>query len=63
MVKIIKQLKRQREELKERFIKNSLIIRTCKIDSPCPDTNADLDAIAEINQAISLLENNLAHKS
>ena len=39
------------------FIENSFIKRNCKIDAPCPDTNADLDAIAELNQAISILEN------
>lgn len=57
MRRIIEQLKEQREKAKDTFIKNSFIKRNCKIDAPCPDTNADLDAIAELNQAISILEN------
>jgi tRNA splicing ligase len=57
MRRIIKQLKEQREKAKDTFIENSFIKRNCKIDAPCPDTNADLDAIAELNQAISILEN------
>ena len=57
MRRIIEQLKEQREEAKDTFIENSFIKRNCKIDAPCPDTNADLDAIAELNQAISILEN------
>ena len=55
MRKIIEQLKEQREKAKDTFIENSFIKRNCKIDAPCPDT--DLDAIAELNQAISILEN------
>jgi len=57
MRRIIEQLKEQREKAKDTFIENSFIKRNCKIDAPCPDTNADLDAIAELNQAISILEN------
>ncbi len=57
MRRIIEQLKEQREKAKDTFIENSFIKRNCKIDAPCPDTNADLDAIGELNQAISILEN------
>ena len=57
MRRIIEQQKEQREKAKDTFIENSFIKRNCKIDAPCPDTNADLDAIAELNQAISILEN------
>jgi tRNA splicing ligase len=57
MRRIIEQLKEQREKAEKTFIKNSFIKRNCKIDAPCPDTDADLDAIAELNQAISILEN------
>lgn len=56
MRRIIEQLQLQREKAKDTFIENSFIKRNCK-DGPCPDTNADLDAIAELNQAISILEN------
>jgi len=57
MRRIIEQLKEQREKAKDTFIENSFIKRNCKIDAPCPNTYADLDAIAELNQAISILEN------
>ena len=57
MRKIIEQLKQQREKAEKTFIKNSFIKRNCKIDAPCPDVDADLDAISELNQAISILEN------
>ncbi len=57
MRRIIEQLKEQREKAKDTFIENSFIKRSCKVDAPCPDTNADLDTIAELNQAISILEN------
>jgi len=57
MRRIIEQLKEQRVKAEQTFIKNSFIKRNCKIDAPCPDTDADLDAIGELNQAISILEN------
>ena len=57
MRRIIEQLKEQREKAEQTFIKNSFIKRNCRIDAPCPDTDADLDAIGELNQAISILEN------
>ena len=57
MERIIKKLKEQREKAEKTFIKNSFIKRNCKIDAPCPDVDADLDAIFELNQAISILEN------
>lgn len=62
MDRIIQQLKEQREKAKETFIKNSFIKRNCKIDAPCPDTDADLDFIGELNQAISILENSFESK-
>ena len=60
MKRIIQQLKEQRVKAEQTFIKNSFVKRNCKIDSPCPD--ADLDAIGELNQAISILENHGARK-
>ncbi len=57
MRRIIEQLKQQREKAKDTFIKNSFIERNRKIDGPCPNTDDYLDAIAELNQAISILEN------
>jgi len=56
MNKIIQQLKEQREKAEKTFIKNSFIKRNCMIDAPCPDTDADLDVIAELNEAIAVLE-------
>ena len=53
----IQQLKEQREKAEKTFIKNSFVKRNCKIDAPFPDVDADLDAIGELNQAISILEN------
>ena len=55
--KIIEQLKEQRVKAEQTFIKNSFAKRNSKIDAPCPDTDADLDAIGELNLAISILEN------
>ena len=57
MRRIIEQLKEQREKAEKTFIKNSFIKRNCRIDAPCPDTDADLDRIAELNEAINILEN------
>ena len=57
MRRIIEQLKQQREKAKDTFIKNSFIKRNCNMDAPCPNTDDYLDAIAELNQAISILEN------
>ena len=57
MRRIIEQLKQQREKAKDTFIENSFIKRNCNIDAPCPNTDGYLDAIAELNQAISILEN------
>lgn len=62
MRRIIEQLKEQRKKAERTFIENSFIKRNCKIDAPCPDTDADLDAIAELNEAISILENHGATK-
>jgi hypothetical protein len=57
MKRIIEQLKEQRVKAEQTFIKNSFIKRSCKSNSPYPDPDEDLDAIAELNQAISILEN------
>ncbi len=46
-----------RDKAERSFIDNSLIRRSSLIDSHVPDTEADLDAIAELNEAISVLEN------
>jgi hypothetical protein len=62
MQRIIKHLKELREKSKDAFVENSLIKRNCRSDEPCPDTNSDLDDIAELNEAISILENNLNTK-
>jgi len=62
MRRIIEQLKEQRVKAEQTFIKNSLIKRSCKVNSPYPDTDEDLDVIAELNQAISILENHVAAK-
>ena len=63
MERIIQQLKEQRVKAEQTFIKNSFVKRNCKIDAPFPDTDADLDAIGELNQAISILENHGACKA
>ena len=57
MERIIQQLKEQREKAEKTFIKNSFVKRNCNIDAPCPDVDADLDAIGELNHAIGILEN------
>ena len=62
MKNIIRHLKEQREKAERTFIENSLIKRNCKNDEPCPDTNANLDDISELNEAISVLENSMAEK-
>ena len=62
MKNIIEQLKEQREKAEKTFIKNSLIKRNCMNDEVNPDTNAYLDDIAELNEAISVLENSMAEK-
>lgn len=56
MKRVIEQLKEQREKIEKTFIKNSLIKRECKSNEPCPDVDANLDSIAELNRAISVLE-------
>ena len=62
MKNIIEQLKEQREKAERTFIENSLTKKNCKNDEPWPDTNADLDDIAELNEAISVLENSMVEK-
>ena len=62
MKNIIEQLKEQREKAEKTFIKNSLIKRNCMNDEVSPDTNAYLDDIAELNEAISVLENSMVEK-
>jgi hypothetical protein len=63
MNRIIEQLKEQRAKTKEDFIKMSFVARNCKDNSPCPDTDAILDIIGELNDAISVLENADAEKT
>ncbi len=62
MKNIIEQLKEQREKAEKTFIKNSLIKRNCMNDEVSPDTNSYLDDIAELNEAISVLENSMVEK-
>lgn len=58
----IRTLREMREKAERRFIDNSFIRRSSLINSPVPDTEADLDAIAELNEAISVLENHSMQK-
>ena len=62
MERIIRTLKEMRDKAERSFIDNSLIKRSSLIDSPVPDTEADLDAVAELNEAISVLENHSMQK-
>ena len=62
MKNIIEHLKEQREKAERTFIENSLIKRNCKNDEVSPDTNSYLDDIAELNEAISVLENSMVEK-
>ena len=62
MRKIIERLKEQREKAKDTFIENCLIKRVSLVNSPVPDTESYLDDIAELNEAISVLENHLMQK-
>jgi hypothetical protein len=58
MERTIKTLKEMREKSERNFIDNSLIVMNTRgIDRPIPDTQYDLEMIAELNQAISILEN------
>jgi hypothetical protein len=58
MEKTIRTLKEMRSKSERNFIDNSLIVMNTKgIDKPVPDTKSDLEMIAELNQAISILEN------
>jgi len=53
-----------REKSERNFIDNSLIVMNTKgIDRPIPDTQSDLEMIAELNQAISILENSTMAKT
>ena len=53
-----------REKSERNFIDNSLIVINTKgIDRPIPDTQSDLEMIAELNQAISILENSTMAKT
>ena len=57
MERTIRTLKEMRQKAERSFIDNSLIVRNTRGDRPIPDVNADLKMIAELNQAISILEN------
>ena len=56
MEKIIRTLKEMLEKEERQFIEYSLIVRASPIDSPIPDTQASLNNIADLNEAISILE-------
>jgi hypothetical protein len=62
MERIIRTLKEMREKTERSFIDNSLIKRNARLDSSVPDTEADLEMIAELNLAISILENSIQKK-
>ena len=62
MERTIRTLKEMREKAERSFIDNSLIVRNTRGDRPIPDTEADLEMIKELNQAISILENSMAAK-
>tara|TARA_R110000822_G_scaffold291969_1_gene413949 strand:- start:440 stop:649 length:210 start_codon:yes stop_codon:yes gene_type:complete len=58
MERTIRTLKEMREKSERNFIDDSIIVMNTKgIDRPIPDTQFDLEMIAELNQAISVLEN------
>ena len=61
MRRIIEQLKRQREEAKDKFVDNSLI-NSMSTGPNGINTNHDLDVIRELNNAISCLEKATATK-
>ncbi len=63
MNRIIEMLKEMKGKEEARFIENSLIKRASPIDSPVPDTNAYLERIVELNEAISVLENHHHEKT
>ncbi len=64
MERTIRTLKETREKSERNFIDNSLIVMNTKgIDRPIPDTQFDLEMIAELNQAISILENSTMAKT
>ena len=62
MERIIRTLKEMLEKEERQFIENSLIVRASPIDSPIPDTLASLNNIADLNEAISVLENHVMQK-
>tara|TARA_B100000780_G_C21114623_1_gene450813 strand:- start:2403 stop:2615 length:213 start_codon:yes stop_codon:yes gene_type:complete len=64
MERTIRTLKEMREKSERNFIDNSLIVMNTKGgDRPIPDTKSDLEMIAELNQAISVLENSTMVKT
>lgn len=63
MEKVIKELKRMREENQEIFIENSITVHRAMSNSPIPDTKSYLEMIIELNQAISTLQNSTMAKS
>lgn len=61
MEKVIALLKETQEKHERDFIENSLIVRSVHLrgggrDLPMPDTSYDLDSIAELREAIIVLE-------
>lgn len=62
MERTIRTLKEMRDKAERTFIENSLIRRSSLIDSPVPNTEDNLDAVAELNEAISVLENHWMQK-
>ena len=62
MERTIRTLREMREKAERAFIDNSLIKRSSLINSPVPDTEADLEAIAELSECINVLENHCMQK-
>ena len=56
MRNIVRMLEDMKHEAERNFIKNSLIIRA-SVTEDVPDVDADLERIAELNEAIKILEN------
>ena len=61
MERTIRTLREMKEKAESSFIENSIIVHGA-LDGPVPDPKADLEMIIELNQAISILQNNNASK-
>jgi hypothetical protein len=59
----IRILKKIRKISERNFIDNSIIVMNSNIETTIPDTKQDLQLIAELNQSISILENDSLTKN